>query len=214
MKRTLFPTIAASAILLASCGAPREEANTQPAADAAGVENTYALDLASSSIKWTGNMTGAKVYNHFGTLNLSEGRLIVKGGQVSGGSFTVDMTSMVPTDEGYSPDGSEQGTKAHLIGHLSSEDFFDVANHPTATFVITRVEGDKAIGNLTIRGNTHEETVTDIVVNEANGTVTATGKLVFDRQKYNVAWAHPVKDFLLANDIELEITLSGSAAAI
>jgi polyisoprenoid-binding protein YceI len=45
--------------------------------------------------------------------------------------------------------------------HLRSPDFFDVANHPTMHFVSTRIEGDitsefKLVGNLTIRGVTHE----------------------------------------------------------
>ena len=48
--------------------------------------------------------------------------------------------------------------------HLRSPDFFDVANHPTMHFVSTRIEGDitsefKLVGNLTIRGVTHEVTL-------------------------------------------------------
>src|SRR5688500_8300431 len=47
--------------------------------------------------------------------------------------------------------------------HLRGADFFDVANHPTLTFVSKRVEGPlvagkrfKLIGDLTIRGTTRE----------------------------------------------------------
>jgi len=44
--------------------------------------------------------------------------------------------------------------------HLRSADFFDVANHPTLTYVSRRVErrGDefRVIGDLTIRGTTRE----------------------------------------------------------
>jgi polyisoprenoid-binding protein YceI len=55
--------------------------------------------------------------------------------------------------------------------------------------------------------------VTDIVITEnADGTVTASGKLTFDRQKYGVAWKHFMKDAILSDNIDLEISLNGKAA--
>jgi polyisoprenoid-binding protein YceI len=48
--------------------------------------------------------------------------------------------------------------------HLRSADFFDVANHPKMHFVSKKIVGDvgddfKVVGDLTIRGNTHEVTL-------------------------------------------------------
>jgi polyisoprenoid-binding protein YceI len=48
--------------------------------------------------------------------------------------------------------------------HLRSADFFDVENHPTMHFVSKKIEGDvtedfKVTGDLTIRGTTHEVTL-------------------------------------------------------
>ncbi|MFY4806012.1 YceI family protein [Aliarcobacter butzleri] len=40
--------------------------------------------------------------------------------------------------------------------HLKSADFFDEANHPTLTFKLDKVDGDKAYGKLTIRGITKD----------------------------------------------------------
>jgi polyisoprenoid-binding protein YceI len=59
--------------------------------------------------------------------------------------------------------------------HLRSADFFDVANYPTVTFKSRRVElphganseNFKVIGDLTIRGTTHEVTLD--VTNEGSG---------------------------------------------
>jgi len=39
-----------------------------------------------------------------------------------------------------------------LTGHLKSDDFFHVEEHPTATFVLDEHKGDKFHGTLTIRG--------------------------------------------------------------
>ncbi len=211
-------TIAAlAATFLVACGpseaeqqAAREKAIQDSIAAAAAAEHTYAMDAANSSVKWTGTMLGIK--KHHGVINMTEGKVTVQGGMVKAGSFTVDMKSIAAQDSAYAPDGSKQGTRAMLLGHLASADFFAVDSFPTANFEITSVEGSTAAGKLTVRGKTNEEKVTDIVVTEENGTVTATGKLAFDRQKYGVAWSSGSKDAVLNDIIELEISLSGNAA--
>ena len=128
----------------------------------------------------------------------------MEGDKIVGGSFVVDMSSITPLDENYAPDGSAQGTREMLVGHLSSGDFFAIEENPTASFEITGANEDGSVnGNLTIRGNTNTETVTDVKI--ADGTVS--GTLVFDRKKYDVAWDSPMKDAVLSNDIELNIEL-------
>jgi polyisoprenoid-binding protein YceI len=64
---------------------------------------------------------------------------------------TVDINSV---------DTRQEGRDAHL----RSADFFDVENHPTMHFVSKKIEGDvtedfKVTGDLTIRGTTHEVTL-------------------------------------------------------
>ena len=40
--------------------------------------------------------------------------------------------------------------------------------------------------------------------------LSVTGTLTFDRQKYDVAWVHYMKDMVLSDDIALNITLVAS----
>ena len=216
MKAVTLSVTALAALFLVACGpneaevaAAKEKATADSLAALAATEMTYRVDAAASTINWKGTMLGIK--SHHGTVNLTEGKLAVKGGQLLAGGFNVDLSSMAPLDSAYAPEGSKQGTKTMLIGHLQSADFFDVANFPNAAFEITSVEGNTAIGNLTVRGKTNEEKVTDIVVTEENGTLKATGKLAFDRQKYGVAWSSGSKDAILNDNIELEIALTGNA---
>jgi polyisoprenoid-binding protein YceI len=166
---------------------------------------SYVVSTEGSNIRWEGNMTGLKVYGHYGDLKVKEGSIDLKGLAVSGGSFVVDMKSINPTDSGY----SAEHPKEDLVVHLSNKDFFLVDSFPTASFVIKKVEGNVATGDLTIRGVTNEEKVTDIAVDTTGGVLTATGKLVFDRQKYGVAWT-AAKDMLLADDIKLDIKIIGN----
>lgn len=215
MKHVLMTS--AAALLLVACGpseaekqAAREKAIADSLAAVASMEKTYLLDAANSNLNWTGTMLGIK--KHHGLVALTDGKFVVKGGQVIAGSFTADMSTISPKDSAYAPDGSKQGTKSMLVGHLMSADFFDATNFPTATFEITGVQANSIMGNLTVRGKTNQETVTDVVVTEENGMAKATGKLTFDRQKYGVAWSSGSKDAVLSDNIDLVITLTGTAA--
>jgi len=199
MKIKVIFTSAILAAIMFSCGSNKK--TDAVAVDSLGTETSYTVDTATSTILWEGNMVG--IYKHSGTLNLSEGSFTVKGLQVTGGSFTATLKSINPTDSNY----SAEHPKAGLVGHLASAEFFAVDSFPTTTFVIKSVSGNTAVGDLTLRGKTNEETITDILVDTIGG-VKATGKLVFDRQKYKVAYK-AAGDKVLSNDITLDITLVG-----
>ncbi|MCB9192762.1 MAG: YceI family protein [Flavobacteriales bacterium] len=207
MKTTklLLTFTAAGTLFLASCGGGHEHSNESEATseETAAVEAvTKTVDPAASTVNWVGKMIGIKAHN--GTINLQEGSLTMEGDKIVGGSFVVDMSSITPLDENYAPDGSEQGTREMLVGHLSSGDFFAVEENPTASFEITGANEDGSVsGNLTVRGKTNEETVTDVVVGEGS----VSGTLVFDRKKYDVSFDVLAKDAVLSDDIELKIEL-------
>ena len=208
MKTTQFLlTIAATgSLFLASCGststpATEGETTTEAPQEAVGETTDAAIDAAASTVNWKGEMMG--MYSHNGTVAVKEANVSMAGDKVAGGSFVVDLTSMTPLDKNY--DAAKGNTPEKLVEHLSSPDFFDVANHPTASFEITEVaaDGSSAKGNLTVRGITNEETVENITL--VDGTLS--GTLTFDRTKYDVSFTHPVKEMVLSNDINLEVAL-------
>jgi len=201
----------AGVITLGSCGtaeAPNPEASAPAPATAAN--GTYAIDPSASAVDWTGSMAGVK--SHTGTLKFNKGEVTMANGVLSGGTFTVDMKSYAFTDTNYAKDGSAQGTRKDLMAHLMSPDFFAADSFPTAEFVITKVDGNTATGNLTVRGRTHEEQVKNIVLSMDGKTVKATGDLTFNRQNYGVSWKSPMKDMVLSNDIVLKVQLQGTGA--
>jgi polyisoprenoid-binding protein YceI len=196
--------IAALGLSLASCGG---ETKNETVAETEGVAKVLAVDTDQSTLAWTGTMLG--LYSHNGTINLSSGSLEMTGEQVSGGSFVIDMTSIIPLDSGYGKDPGS--TSADLVGHLSSGDFFDVANNPTATFQILSVEGNKASGKMKLRGTEGEETIENISISGTEGNYTITGDITFDRKKYGAMFDMPVADKVLSNDIKLNISLKTKA---
>lgn len=112
----------------------------------------YTLDRASSAISWEGHkFFGGK---HTGTISLLEGTFEVSEGKLVGGQFRIDMNSIRVTD-------LQGETAEKLAAHLKTDDFFDAAKHPVATFTITNVDyaGEKQaaiVGDLTLRGITQE----------------------------------------------------------
>lgn len=208
LNRSLLIGTATAMIALASCGSPEAPAPAPPAAPEA-VEVTYSVDTATSAVDWKGTMVGVK--SHTGTLHFTSGELKEKGGALTGGSFTVDMRSYTFTDTNYAKPGSKQGTKQNLMGHLMSPEFFAVDSFPTAQFTITSVSGNTATGDMTIRGHKSTEKVENINITADGKTLSATGDLTFNRQKYGVSWNSPMKDMVLSNDIVLKIVLKGTA---
>lgn len=204
MKMKLFVIGSMLAVAsMYSCQSEKPAETTTTAVDTMAAEVTYAVNPESSSVMWEGSVI--KAHKHFGTLKVSEGSFMLKGTQLVSGMFTADMKSINPTDSNY----NKEHPKEYLVKHLSSPDFFAVDSFSTATFVIKSVEGNSATGELTVRGKTNEEKVTDITVDTTTGVATAKGKLVFDRQKYGVAYKSTMKDMVISDEITLEITLIG-----
>lgn len=136
------------------------------------------VDVEKSTVTWKAyKVTGS----HTGTVTLSSGALTFKDGTLNGGSFKVDMTSLVCTD-------LEGEYKGKLEGHLKSDDFFSVANHPSASIVFTSVEATgknsyEVTGDLTIKGTTKPITF-DLSVYGSK----ATASLKVDRAQYDVRY--------------------------
>jgi polyisoprenoid-binding protein YceI len=163
---------------------------------------TKKVDASASTINWVGKkVTG----QHSGTVNLKDGALVFAGKKLTGGSFTVDMTSLTSTDLS----GEYLGK---LNGHLKSEDFFGTEKFPTSTLVFKKI-GTKAknvytvTADLTIKGITKPVTF-DIAV---NGN-TATAAFNVDRTKYDIKYGSGsffdnLGDKAISDEFELAVAL-------
>lgn len=141
------------------------------------------VDTAKSQVNWKGYKV---LGSHEGTIVIKDGNLDFDGDQLTGGSFTIDMTTINCTD-------LEGEYKGKLEGHLKSDDFFGVSNFPTANFTITKVASRgkageyKVVGNLTIKGIT-KEIKFNAVISEKDGQTIATAPIKIDRSEFNVKY--------------------------
>jgi polyisoprenoid-binding protein YceI len=162
---------------------------------------------AQSSIDWTGRkVTGA----HNGTIGIKEGTLLVTDGKLVSGQVIIDTTSIKILDV------TDPATNAQFAGHLASDDFFSIDKFPEATLDITSVSGNRLQGNLTIKGITHPVSF-DAAINTNGETLTASGKIVIDRTKYDIKFRSgnffkDLGDTLIYNDFDLEVTITAKAA--
>jgi len=161
----------------------------------------------NSSVIWTGSKpTGS----HTGNVTLKDGHLLFDHGNLVGGEFIIDMTSITCTDI-----ESEKKNK-YLVDHLKDEDFFDVNKFPEAKLVVNRVknlEGSQfeMKGNMTIKGITNPVTFNaDIKINR--NSYTAIAKIIIDRTKWGVEYKSgnifkDLGDKIIYDDMEFDIFL-------
>jgi polyisoprenoid-binding protein YceI len=204
MKLKLLSVTLLSTMLFAACGSEKTETKEEVKEVATVAAETYHANIEESKVKWKGEVAG--VYGHEGYVNLQSGWISAEGEAITGGEIVIDMSNIVPTDSASYKD-SDGGRITDLQGHLSNNDFFNIDSFPTAKFVVTSVEENSVKGNLTVRDKTNEETIELESFTTVDGALTAKGTLVFNRQNYDVAWKHYMKDMVLSNDISLTFTL-------
>jgi polyisoprenoid-binding protein YceI len=216
MKRTLIYSGIISLAMMFSCAGPEGKKASISEADTI-IANTegadkYSVDLTSSMVEWKGfKPTG----QHNGTLALKSGALYIKENTPVGGEFVIDMQSLKVLDI------EDPEYNGKLTGHLNSPDFFDVANNPTANFVITQVvrttESNtyELTGNLTIKGITKSVGFMANVTLEGDKVSSSTPEFTIDRAAYDIKFKSKkffddLKDDFINDEIALVIELNAS----
>ncbi|MBT6866065.1 MAG: YceI family protein [Candidatus Marinimicrobia bacterium] len=148
----------------------------------AGNGKMFTVDVENTSLRWEGvKVTGS----HWGYVTMQDGSVNIEGRTILSGDFTVTLNSMTEDGMGESP------WKAKLLNHLKSDDFFDVANHPTAHLKLTSAvynNGAFSIsGDLTIRGMTHPIEFPAVIQFSDKGPK-ATGQIKIDRTLYGMKY--------------------------
>jgi rhodanese-related sulfurtransferase/polyisoprenoid-binding protein YceI len=179
----------------------RDEASASP--QAGGLE----VDIQKSKALWIGRNL---VNQHYGSIKIARGELDIQDGTLAGARFLFDMTTMKCNDI------ADAELNKLLVEHLTSEDFFDVRNHPTAEFVMTQaVRKDEetrgrpnhlVMGNLTIKDITHEVEFPAFVGELESGIWVAQAYFDIDRTDWKVLYGsgkfyeklgkHLVNDFI------------------
>ena len=162
---------------------------------------TKSIDLKSSKIAWKGyKVTG----EHYGSIKFKSGALEFSENKLNGGYFVIDMNTINTED-------LSGEYKNKLDGHLKSDDFFGVKQHPEASLKFTKVtpKGKDYVveGDLNIKGKTNPITF-NMTVHESH----AKAKLTIDRTLYNIKYGSAsffdnLKDRAISNEFDIEVDL-------
>jgi polyisoprenoid-binding protein YceI len=225
MKLTINLFVIVAALLaFTSCKNDKAmEVKTSAPEEVASTANgtSYSVDSEVSKVMWTGSKpTGS----HTGTVNVSNGTLTMKDGNLTAGNFTLDMTSITCTD--LTGDG-KIGLEAHLKGQRKpgeENDFFNVVKYPTAKFEITKVtklvndpEASHLVyGNLTIKDVTKEIGIKASVGVSDGGVMVKTPEFAINRTEWGIKFMSKnfiegLKDDFINDDIKLSIRLNAKA---
>jgi polyisoprenoid-binding protein YceI len=160
------------------------------------------INTSKSEIKWSCDYS-FYFSGHFGIVKFKEGHFIKSDGRITGGTFTIDLNTLVATD--MNTEGNQS-----LSNHLKDEDFFEVKKYPTATLVITDIRYHDATrfeakANMTIKG------VTLPVKFQAEldfDKKVMTTKFKIDRTLWGVNYNSKLKDKAISDAIGFDVTLS------
>lgn len=144
MKKLNLFALGFIALGLASCN------NSETSEEAEEiVTETLNLDTENSRIEWVGEYYKGDTYdhNHEGVVFFKSGSIEFAEGVIQSGTFELDMNTI---DEPNAPMGEE--TRVKFIGHLKSEDYFEVAKYPTATVKLTKCTPKSLVGTVTVKG--------------------------------------------------------------
>ena len=162
---------------------------------------TKSIDLKASKIAWKGyKVTG----EHYGSIKFKSGALEFSGNTLNGGYFVIDMNTINTED-------LSGEYKNKLDGHLKSDDFFGLKQHPEATLKFTKVtpKGNDYVieGDLNIKGKSNPVTF-NMTVHKSH----AKAEFAIDRTLYNIRYGSAsffdnLKDRAISHDFDIEVDL-------
>jgi polyisoprenoid-binding protein YceI len=176
MKKVSFLALTALTLGLFSCNGSAEEVAEDAVKDAVKHEL-----MEDSNIQWVGEKFKDGEFHHdqIGALNFQSGEISVVNGALVAGTFVIDMNSMEKIDQ------EDAESAAKLIGHLKSDDFFDVEKFPTATVVISGYKDGLAQGVLTLKG-IDLPFETPLAFSDKEDRYTLDGELELDFSPFNI----------------------------
>jgi len=161
------------------------------------------INTDKSTVQWKGyKVTGS----HEGFVAIKSGTLNFESDKLTGGEFIIDMTSISCTD-------LSGGIADKFVGHLNSDDFFGVANYPTATLVFTEVvpgtnNNYKVTGDITIKGKTEKITFDLLIEDNKASTSFKVDRTKFDIKYGSASFFDGLKNKAIYNEFDLVVSLA------
>lgn len=168
-------------------------------------DGQYTMNPDQCVVQWKGSKVGIA---EKGTVPIRSCTMLVQNNAVVSANVVIEMNAIKATDqEGVSARSLEQ--------HLRSADFFDVPNHPTASFIMESGSSDGR-GNLILKGKLNikgtSKPASAIVNFGSSDPVVANVTMAFDRSEFDVRYGSGsffdgLGDDLISDEVQLQMVL-------
>jgi len=178
---------------MTGCSDPADKVQKAAASDAKKTDAAAAPSAKEYSIRAASKIgfIGSKVTrSHNGGFTNFAGKIQVANGKIAGTPEIKISTKSLWADD------------KRLEGHLKSNAFFDVANHPVATFTVTSIESagaqQKVTGNLDLHGVTKSISFpADVKI--ADDVVAVKAEFAINRRDFNINYPGMPNDLIRDN---------------
>lgn len=155
-------------------------------------DGVYYLPQGEYSVSWNAKKVGGE---HHGVVKISNGKLRVENNKIIEGTIEVDMSTIQVNDI------RDEEMNAKLVGHLKSEDFFDVESHQYATLDFRSIDGSGKhqvlMADMTIKGIRNQVRFDVTIEQNSPNSIKAGAYLTIDRTKYDITYKSKSVDALL-----------------
>ncbi len=171
----------------------------------------YEISTETNYVEWTGSKFGGQ--EHYGKVYIVEGGFEIQNKMITSGKIVMDMSNITVDDL------EDEEENAKLLGHLKSNDFFGVEEHPTAVFDVNRsygsdVEGElqTLVGKLTIKGISKDIRFDIQLLPNGDGII-LNAPFTFDRTEFGIKFKSKrfdkVTDMFINDNVEINAKLIG-----
>ncbi|HLP14452.1 MAG TPA: sodium-translocating pyrophosphatase [Flavobacteriales bacterium] len=165
-------------------GTGKEEVKQEVAAKDvfADVQGAFIVNSEESTLIWEAKKTGG---GHNGKVKIIEGKIEVNEGRLSGGHFTLDMTTIT------SDDLTDTSMSGKFIGHILGRDFFNTDTFKIAELIITSANFTPETNNYWVTGDLTIKGITKQIIFPAtfkieNGELTGEAAFDIDRTRWGI----------------------------
>lgn len=170
-----------------------------------GLVTAQTKRVIKSDVRWWGyKIAKTETSSHTGTVDIKDGTVVLKEGNLVGGTFVFDMNSINNTDLS----GEWQ---SRLNQHLKNGDFFEVGKYPKGVFKITGLKKNYGkynhvvVGDLTLKNKTNKISFPANIKIENNQVIFNSDKISLDRQKWGIIYKSTIQDIVIKDDMDLQV---------
>ena len=174
-------------------------------------QTSYQVLPEQSTVRWVGKKI---LGEHHGTIQLASGAFTLNNDKILRGDFTIDATTIRNED-------LEGKQKEKLESWLTSEEMFDVAQHPDIYLKLlkatpTESQNQYAVeAEMTIKGTTHPIEF-PAALNTQDDSIRVEASFSFDRTRWNLnyegGFLSGLANGAINDEVEVEVLLKGKSS--